>query len=344
MPDYLSDLREVIRRGEGSSLRREVMLRKVKRFEVEARRAGVDLGGIPQSEFVKGLVGDPKEWMFRLCAARLLRGEYSDWTGWEYRNQWAIDSYRELPNRRWRLEKVRSLAVLGEQGVGDEILFSSCIPDVQALGIEVVVECDPRLEPIFRRAFSCRTRPRDDIVNRGNSSYLTAKRGEDAFIPIGDLPRLFRKSRSAFPRRPYLTPLPEKVERWKHLRGLTGVAWRGRRGEFKPGDLVGKGAVCLQYDAWPYETEGMVIPECDLREDLEDLLGICANLEKVVTVPQTIVHLAGPQGIPVDVVIPPVKTGRVHDQLNYRYGLGPRMDWYPEVRVFQSLNEYARQR
>jgi len=96
----------------------------------------------------------------------------------------------------------------------------------------------------------------------------------------------------------------------------------------------------LQYDAWPYEVEGLDVPNCDLHNDLEDLLGICANLERIVTVPQTIVHFAGPQGVLVDVVIPPQKTGRVVDQINYRYGLEPKMAWYPSVNVYQSLNEY----
>src|SRR5688572_6439053 len=257
--------------------------------------------------------------MFRLCATRIVRGDYSDWTGREYRNQWAIDSYRpELPNRRWRLVKTKTVAVLGEPRVGDAIMLSSGILDVQRLGIEVVVECDPRLESIFKRSFGCRTKPRDDIVNRGKSNYLTAKREEDAFIPIGDLPRLFRKSRSDFLGK-FLVADPEKVEKWKHLKGKVGMTWRGRRGQFKPAELMRaaglKEVVNLQYDHWEYETEGMITPECNLHDDLEDLLGICANLERIVTVPQSIVHFSGPQGTPVEVVIPKVGTSRVKDQI-----------------------------
>lgn len=332
-------------RGEGSQLRREVVMRKVRRFEIEAKRAGKNLNEMPQADFCRLLVGDPKEWMFRFCTTRLLRGDYSDWTGWEYRSQFSQDAYRpELPNKRWRLEKIGSLAVLGEQGVGDEIMFGSCIPDVQRLGVEVSLDCDPRLISIFRRSFGCTVNPRDDIINRGSSQYLTGKRPEDAFIPIADLPRLFRKSKADFPAEPYLKPDPEKVEKWKHLKGRVGLAWRGRRGKFTPQELIEaagiKEPVVLQYDHWDYETEGLEVPSCDLRTDLEDLLGICANLSRVVTVPQTAVHFAGPLGVPVDVVIPPVKTGRVADQINYRYGLGPRMDWYPSVSVYTSMNEY----
>ena len=326
-------------------MRREVVMRKVRRFEIEAKRAGKDLNAVPQAEFCRLLVGDPKEWMFRFCATRLLRGDYSDWTGWEYRSPFAVDSYRpELPNKRWRLEKIKSLAVLGEQGIGDEIMFASCVPDVQKLGVEVTLECDPRLVSIFERSFGCKVIPRDDIVNRGSSQYLTGKRPEEAFIPIADLPRLFRKSRADFQAAPFLKADPQMVEKWKHLKGRAGIAWRGRRGKFDQQELMKaagiENPVALQYDGWPYEMDGMEVPDCDLKDGLEDILGICANLERVVTVPQTIVHFAGPLGVPVDVVIPPVKTGRVIDQIQYRYGLGPRMDWYPSVNVYQSLNEY----
>jgi hypothetical protein len=341
--DVLRDLREVIERGEGSRLKRDVILRKIRRFETECRRVGADPNSKGQLEFCKLLEGDHKEWMFRMCAVRLLRGDYSDWTGWEYRNEWAIGSYDPaIPNRRWRLEPIGTLALLGEQGIGDEIMFGSCIPELLRRSIVPSIECDPRLVDVFQRSFGCKAKPRHDIVKRGSNQYLTLKRDEDAFLPIGDLPRFFRKSRSSFLGTPFLSPLPSMVKKWEHLKGRTGIAYRGRRGKFLPQDFALKDAVCLQYDAWESETEGMEVPKIDLRNDIEDLFGICANLERIVTVPQTVAHIAGSIGARVDVVIPPVASGRVRDQFNYRYGLGngEPMAWYNSVRVFQSMDEW----
>jgi hypothetical protein len=341
--NILQDLREVIYRGEGSNLRKQTILRKIDRFAIECKRVGADPNSKGQLEFCKLLEGDPKEWMFRMCVVRLLRGDYSDWTGWEYRNQWAIDSYDpSLPNRRWRLEPIKSLAVLGEQGIGDEIMFSSCVPELQRRSISPVIECDPRLVDVFKRSFECETKPRSDLQRKDPTSirYLSLKRNEDAFLPIGDLPRFFRKSRSSFPGNPFLHPLPEMVEKWKAYRGRTGVAFRGRRGKFLPQDFAVENPVCLQYDYWPEETKGMEVPDCDLRNDVEDLFGICANLERIVTVPQTIVHIAGSIGTRVDVVIPPITSGRVQDQFNFRYGLERQHVWYKSVRVFQSMKEW----
>jgi hypothetical protein len=340
--DLLRDFREITLHGSGSSLKSYLTLKKIAKFERELKRVGGELntGKGAQHKFVESMYPPETEdrqfkyeqMMFRFCAIRLYRGEFSDWTGWEYRGDWAISSYLDqVPIPRWRLEKVRTLAVLGEQGIGDEILFGSVIPQVQALGIKVVIECEDRLASIFQRSFNCETRPRQN---------LNAERPEDAFIPIGDLPRLFRKTREAFHIPPFLKPLPEKVEKWKLLKGKTGIAWRGRRGQFKPRDLGLTNPVCLQYDSFESETQGMIVPECDLHDDLEDLMGICANLERVVTVPQSIVHLAAPQGVSVDVIVPPVNSGRVSDQINYRYGPGPKMWWYPDVSVFPNLNAY----
>ena len=332
MTDYLRDFRDVIAHGEGSRLKRDRLIRKVNRFEDECRKVGADVNKHPQGKLVESLCadghGDFGELMFQLVAARLCRGDYSDWSGWEYRDKWAVSTY-QAKMRRWRLEPVKSLAVLGEQGVGDEIMFGSCLDDVMRLVPNVVFECNDRIRGMFERE-GIKTRER---LN------LNAERPEESFIPVGDLPRLFRKSVASFPGKPYLHTLPEMVEKWKHLRGRVGIAWRGRRGAFEPEALGIENPVCLQYDAWEFETENMTVPEIDLRNDLEDVMGIVANLSKVVTVPQTVVHIAGAIGTPVDVIVPPVTSGRVIDQLNYRYAQ-PRMPWYESAKVFQSLREY----
>lgn len=328
--NLLQDLREILARGEQSALRKDKLRRKVDKFERDLRRVGGSLDS--QLEFCKSLSREGEatlsQWMFRFCAVRLLRGDYSDWTGWEYRNEWAVSTYAPWASaKRWRLEPVESIAVLGEQGIGDEIMFSTVLPDLLLRIPKVTVECDKRLIPAFER-FGVTVRERQN---------LDFDRPEQMFIPMGDLCRLFRKSRESFPDGKYLTADPEKVEKWKHLKGRVGVAWRGRRGSFKPEDFGLKDAVCLQYDAWPVEVKGMEVPQIGLRNDVEDLFGICANLSKIVTVPQTIVHIAGSIGTPCDVVMPPVSSGRKVDNFNYRYGLGTRMDWYSQHRVFQNM-------
>jgi hypothetical protein len=334
---YLEDWRTVVSAPKaGSRLKRDRLLKKIDKFERHLKEVGGDVNKFPMQTLVEAMCkdsgADPGITSFQMCAARLLRGVWDDWSGWEYRDDWAASSYRkDLPTPRWRMEKVKTLAVVGEQGIGDEILFASCLPDVLKLGIEVTLECDPRLFGVFGRSFGVKCVPRKG---------LNEHRDEDAFIPIGDLPRLFRKSAESFPGTPFLIADPEMVAKWSHLKGRVGCAWRGRRGKFEAQDFRLADPVCLQYDPWEYETEGMTVPEIDLRDDVEDVLGICANVSRIVTVPQTVVHFAGALGTRVDVVLPPVDTGRVVDQLNWRYGQGKRIPWYSSVRVYRNLQEY----
>ena len=44
----------------------------------------------------------------------------------------------------------------GEQGVGDEILFASLIPELVKKVDELIVQVDPRLIPLFKRSFNKR--------------------------------------------------------------------------------------------------------------------------------------------------------------------------------------------
>ena len=59
----------------------------------------------------------------------------------------------------------KRLLVYAEQGLSDQIMFASCLPDLLPQVGGCVVECAPRLVPIFRRSFpAARIEPqaRDD--------------------------------------------------------------------------------------------------------------------------------------------------------------------------------------
>ncbi len=45
----------------------------------------------------------------------------------------------------------KSVLVHAEQGIGDEIMFASCIDDVRKIAKHVTLICDPRLQPLFAR-------------------------------------------------------------------------------------------------------------------------------------------------------------------------------------------------
>ncbi|KAF0192323.1 MAG: TPR domain-containing protein [Gammaproteobacteria bacterium] len=131
--------------------------------------------------------------------------------GWrEYEWGFAVGerAVRQLPAPRWNGEPLagKTVFVCAEQGVGDQILFISCLPDLIARAGHCVVECEARLLPLFARSFE-------------QASFLPAAapldalaRPVDMFVPMGTLPGLFRPELAAFPdHRGFLKADPQRV-------------------------------------------------------------------------------------------------------------------------------------
>jgi hypothetical protein len=83
------------------------------------------------------------------------------------------------------------------QGIGDQIMFSSLISDLIAAGAELTVECDARLVPVLERSFP-------GISARPTVEALPAP-GDERFayqVFLPDTARWLRKSFDDFPRQP----------------------------------------------------------------------------------------------------------------------------------------------
>lgn len=280
------------------------------------------------------------------CEARFMLGDYSDWTGWEYRDDWAATLWhwrdtKPYPIDPWNGQRVKKLYVIGEQGIGDEVFFASCIPDALALAEEVVFECQPRLESIFQRAFALSTVP---ARIEGTKRYKRElPEGISAWVPLADLPRIFRKSLKDFPGTPYLTASPPQVERFAAYRGRVGVSWRGAQGTV-PEIMEVAHSVSLQYDpAW---TEDVESPDLDLRDDIEGVLGLLSNLEKVVTVSTSVAHFAAALGKETHVILADPTTGVRGNLFPFRWGCEAtpgRTPWYSSARVYRNWREFESQ-
>ena len=134
------------------------------------------------------------------------------------------------PYPRWQGESLsgRTILVHSEQGVGDELLFATCLPDLLAQAGHVVVECDARLVDLFSRSFPTATIYGATLGRRTSPPI-------DVYCPIGSLPRYTRATLAAFPLRPgYLVPDRARVAHWQNrLAALgpglrVGLSWRSR--------------------------------------------------------------------------------------------------------------------
>lgn len=260
---------------------------------------------------------------------------------------------RTFPFPRWAGETLagKTILVHAEQGIGDEILFASCLPQVIATARCCVIDCAPKLAPIFARSFPAAT------VHAGLQSDpvdWAAPLGIDVQVPIGSLALHLRREAGDFPPpAAYLSAEEAKVGRWRerlHALGpgrAIGVSWRGgtsrtraeRRSlaldEFAPVlRLPGHHFVSLQYGPGVAAEVAQLEAATGLRvhhwpeaiDDYDETAALVVALDGVVSVCTAIVHLGGALGRPVWVATPRVP--------EWRYGAqGERMPWYPNVRL-----------
>jgi len=232
---------------------------------------------------------------------------------------------------RWDGNPVNKLAIHGEQGLGDEIMFMSCFEDVRQMADEIVIECAERLVPLFERSFGVPCYP-------DHESLIAAHPDVDAYVPMGSMPAILRVSDGDFTRHTYLKPDIKLVESFKSTfdAPLIGIAWhggtRGTHQELRnaPLDLwkqlVGANPdvslVSLQYGAdGPMQARELLVPHFqDAINDIDQQAALIAACDLVISVCQTAIHIAGAVGTPCWCLTP--------DQAAWRYGVDGDMLWY----------------
>lgn len=227
-----------------------------------------------------------------------------------------------------------TVVVYGEQGIGDEIMYASCIPDLQKTN-KVILDVDQRLVGLFERSFECPvygTRYADETPLVDEQEY-------DYQIAMGELPRFYRNKGSDFPGTPYLVPDPEREIQWGALLDSFpgrkfGVTWNGgirqtnkHRRTFSADDFAefkGESVVSLDYKDTPPEWMAHWPRATGKGVDFDELAALVSQLDYVVTACQTVVYVAGALGIPTYVLVPSVPM--------YRYHLTGDFPWFKSVR------------
>lgn len=278
----------------------------------------------------------------------LMAGRYAE--GWDaYECRLEVPGFSRAPAAlaSWSGRGGERVLVFGEQGIGDQVMFAACLPDLCARTGEVTIACHPRLTEILARSFP-RATVRSDVVLQDPAH------GVEAAVSIASLPRHFRRSRGDFPAHGgYLQADPERVARWTARIGGTagvrrvGLAWRGgslhTRGHLRsvPAQTLAMLSgvspvtwISLQYgdtsaDIGVLRGSGMRIERwAQIEQDLEDCAAAIRALDLVIAIDNTVAHLAGALGKPVWVL---VSAGP-----EWRYGLaGETMPWYPSARLFR---------
>jgi tetratricopeptide (TPR) repeat protein len=243
-----------------------------------------------------------------------------------------------------------TVVVYGEQGVGDEIMFASCLPDIMK-ATNVVLDCDSRLQGLFARSFDCsvygtRYHKETPLMDNENPDYQLA---------IGQLPHFYRNTDNDFPGDPYLIPDPDLVVQWQALfdtfKGRKiGLAWRGgsrvtgaSRRSLELEDLEPilndrDTFISLEYkpvDKFLLDKYGIKsYPRATGKGgDIDDLAALVSQLDLVVTACTTVVYVAGALGVPCVVLVP--------DKPGYRYHItGDDFPWYKSINLVRQKGSW----
>ncbi len=314
--DTLAALSLVVQSSTGSQLQKNMIIKRLTKAYKQGRLA----------EHIEN-----PEWMFRLCCAKLMLGNFS-WNGWEHRHPWAQMLWFRpdaLGIPRWDGRTVKRLLVLGEQGLGDEVMFGSLIPEAKKRA-SVVMITETRMQSVFERCFGIETHPRD--IGKELKLAKELAKECDAYIGVADLPRVLGMPDG----RSFLRPDPSRLAEMDVYRGKVGISWRGRNGQYPLKDFPQ--GLSLQYNLnWDEEVE---TPHIDLKDDIEGVIALISVLSKVVTVSTSVAHFAGALGVETHVIQAPLGSGSAENQINWRWGMKSRTQWYRSVTVYRNLNEW----
>jgi Flp pilus assembly protein TadD len=307
----------------------------------------------------RALTAQPGDAELRLMRAviELKRGNYGrGWQDYGARLESKLSVPRPVRFTGWQGNSPAGKFVLvcGEQGLGDQIMFASCLPDLLREAGSCAIDCAPRLAPLFARSFPG-ARVYGAEQDDPSPPWIDAVGEVDLRIPIGDLPQRYRRRSEDFPvHRGYLSPDLEKVARYRQrLSALgpgpkIGLSWRGgtktSRRDLRSIGLAALAPlvkqlpvrwVSLQYT--PCEDEIAIFRERtgiavhhwqDAIDDYDDTAALVTALDAVVSVCTAVVHLAGALGRPALVMVPVAA--------EWRYGAsGEAMPWYPTVQLFR---------
>lgn len=227
------------------------------------------------------------------------------------------------------------LLITAEQGVGDQLMFASVIPQLAAQageqGGRLILECEPRLLSLFARSFpevkvaAAQWQRRGNVVEACHD-WLKALGGANAAIELGTLPRYLRRDLGSFPApHAYLVPDAGETARWRqwaaNLGGTRrlGICWRsgklggGRSLQFAPLEAWGAWLrncaaeiVSVQYDGHAEELAALsalsgrtihVPPGLDQKQELDRSCALLCALDAVVSAPTAVSWLSAGAGV-----------------------------------------------
>ena len=286
---------------------------------------------------------------FNLAVAHLLKGDYE--LGWAYyESRWRYEHMAgvkpQLPKPEWAGEdlKDKTILIVGEQGLGDQIQFLRFSANLQSAGTKIKLVLSPGVKALFPG-------PAGNIIG-------IYEPGEDLgdydyWIPMMSIPRVIGLRLETIAHQlQYVAATPAKVQEWADRLGIKkrmriGVCWSGRKDSWihnhkampveKMAELIRRNPehqwINLNVDSTEEESQIIIDAggECypGTIQDFSDTAGLMHHLDLVISVDTANAHLAGAMGRTV--WIPLNAYGNCWRWLLKRED----SPWYPSARLFR---------
>ena len=247
-----------------------------------------------------------------------------------------------------KLDQKENLLILREQGIGEEVLFSSVYQNIIDKFKNVKIEADKRLVSIFNRSFE-----KDIFYEEGYYSNNSEISTFENVVYAGSMIKFFRKKKSDFKNKNYLFARKDLINKyrkslsnynkklkvgisWKSIVNIYGILKSLSIKDFEPLFNDDRVIINLQYGNIDEDKRYIsdqnkflkTFNDLDLFNDIESCLGLLKNLDLFITVSNSTAHFAGALGIPTILICPKKSSTYYYWNTKSSYSI-----WYKNMKV-----------
>ena len=285
--------------------------------------------------------------------------------GWNYfEGRLDLDDYvkkneyvQKLNSKLYRFNTINnkkgSFLVVREQGVGDEILYSSMYGDLLNNIENIIIECDSRLLNLFRRSFP---KYAEKFVEIGNITNNNEKFNKiDFVLYAGSLGRYFRNNIDDFKKDSFINLDKKNVEDMESRTSVykkkfkIGLSWKSFNNRYALDKSLNLedfknifsisdcdifnlqyGDVEAEIDIFNNKSNNKIlsIKDLDLYNDFENIGSLLKTLDIFITISNSTAHLAGALGVKT-ILIKPENYALFH----YWNQKNNKTPWYSSVEL-----------
>lgn len=284
--------------------------------------------------------------LYNLSLAYLKTGNFS--SGWKnYESRWNLNDkdfivFKSIkPSFKGNFDK--KCFFWSEQGIGDEVMFSSILKDFKNFKNKIYVSCDPRLKDIFTRSFP-NIKFITDMKKMNSSLY-------EEHCSVGSLFKFFRNSLDKFSGDPYITPqvnlnLQRKIKLLnQEQKKIVGLSWLSKNKSYGKMRSISLSRIIESLDTQDlffinlqYGDVSKEIFEVEQKysikihslndnyNNLENLCYLISLCNKVITIDNSTVHFSGAIGSDAILLLPFYSDWRWQCNASKSY-------WYKSIKI-----------